>query len=488
MAAREIFQTERIPLVGMPNQRQATDGTAVTKDQRFINFFPMKYTNKLTGKETYYLVKRPGFETFLTPTAGSIGTALHVWETVGTAETDIMSAWGAVNSTIKKGTTSLGAMTGVAKGFTEIDFTGTSTVVIPSSDNTAWYYPFGGALTQITDADFPTARGIQGKFVSLDGYLFIMDQFGRIYNSDINSVTAWGATSFIETTYYTGFGIGLARHHDAIVAFTSSAVEFYTNEGASPSPLARREMVTVPIGCVRPTNTYYSSIAQMREQLFFIGTQKTGGASIYKIEQYAFHKVSIPAIDQQLEVAEPNNCYLTNAKIWGMDVIILGAGTISYVYLPDFDMWCEIDGSADVWEVLAGGSANQCRVFSLSSSDTSGKIYQWNTDTPVWTDNGVAYTASAITSRVDFDTENNKRFHKVKLIGDKQASTCTIGISWSDDDYVTFSTERNVDMSQDRTYLTQCGMGRRRAFKFTNSTNTPCRLQALELNYSECGF
>jgi hypothetical protein len=171
-----------------------------------------------------------------------------------------------------------------------------------------------------------------------------------------------------------------------------------------------------------------------------------------------------------------------------MDVIILGAGTISYVYLPDFDMWCEIDGSADVWEVLAGGSANQCRVFSLSSSDTSGKIYQWNTDTPVWTDNGVAYTASAITSRVDFDTENNKRFHKVKLIGDKQASTCTIGISWSDDDYVTFSTERNVDMSQDRTYLTQCGMGRRRAFKFTNSTNTPCRLQALELNYSECGF
>jgi hypothetical protein len=118
----------------------------------------------------------------------------------------------------------------------------------------------------------------------------------------------------------------------------------------------------------------------------------------------------------------------------------------------------------------------------------SGLVYQWTQgieQAAVYQDAGSAYTATVQTSKLDFGTEKRKRFHKVALIGDTQASTATVNISWSDDDYDNFSTARSVDMSNDRAYLTNCGAARRRAFKITNATNTPLRLEALEITYSE---
>ena len=484
----QIFESTRVPLVGIPTSRQATGGAFIDKDQRFINFLPVKYSNPLTGKETFFLIKRPGLAANSTPAAGSVGTALHVWETVGSGST-ILSAFGATNSTLYENTTSKGAITGRARGISESDATGTSTAVLISTDSTGWVYPTGGSLAEITDSDFPgkASRTLVGHAVHMDGYMFVMDSVGRIYNSDLNSLTAWTANSFIAPTYYTGNGVGLARMHDSVVAITTSSVEFFVNEGATPSPLARREMIASKVGGVLPAS-HGQTLSQLRDTVYFIGVSPTGGGGVYAISKYTVKKISSMVVDQQIEVAEPQNCTLAAFKLWGMDFLVMACGTIQYLYNVEQELWSELAaGDAGVlWSICAGASSGDGRVFTLSSSATTGKVYEWNTDTPVWQDDSTAYTATIQTSKVDFETEKRKRYHKIKLLGDKQSSTCTVAISWSDDDYGTFSTARNVDMSSDRAYLSVCGIARRRAFKLTNATNTPCRLEALEFDYSLC--
>jgi len=52
------------------------------------------------------------------------------------------------------------------------------TLVIPCENGNAYYYPDGGALTQITDVDFPSTN--IGTFVHMDGYAFIFDDLKKI--------------------------------------------------------------------------------------------------------------------------------------------------------------------------------------------------------------------------------------------------------------------------------------------------------------------
>lgn len=481
----KIIRTERIPLVGGHNTRPATAGAFLDKDQRFINFLPMKVENPITEKKTFYAIKRPGFESSSTPATGNIGTALHVWETVGTGTTTL-SAFGATNSTIYQNTTSLGAITGRARGFSETDSTGTSTILIPSTDSTLWYYPTAGSLTQVTDVDYPgnAGRTTVGKTVHMDGYTFQMDSTGRVYNSDLNSITAWTSTAFTAPTFYTGNGVGLARHHDAIAAFSTSSIEFYYNAGSSPSPLSRREIIVTAVGGVVPAS-HGDTIVQNKDTITFLGMSRAGASGVYMLKRFAVAKISTQPIDAQIEVAEPQNCTLTTARFWGKDFVILVAGTVTFIYNMDDEIWSELSGDAVLWNICAGSAIGDGKVFSVSTSDTGGKIFEINTDTPVYTDNGAAYTATIQTSLIDFGTQKYKRYHAIRLIGDKQTSTATVAISWSDNDYGSFSTARNVDMSSARAYLTQCGIARRRSIKLTNSTNTPLRLEALELDFSE---
>ena len=61
-------------------------------------------------------------------------------------------------------------------------------------------------------------------------------------------------------------------------------------------------------------------------------------------------------------------------------------------------------------------------------------------------------------------------------------SPTNLAISWSDDDYQTFTTPRNLDISAERFRLTRLGTFSRRAWKYAFTANQPFRAEALELN------
>lgn len=457
-------------------------GTTTNKDQRFVNCFTERVENKFTGKLTLYLVKRPGFASSLTPQAGSIGNALLVW--TGNAS-KIMSAFGATNSSIYDSSTQLvtnnadtTVITGKATGIVETDLSGTATLYIPSSDSTAWFYQNAGTVTKIADGDFPGNAGftLAGIGAQMDGYIFQMSTDGKLWNSDVNSVTAWTATSFVTANSYPDKGIGCVRMGDKIMAFGTESVQFFHNAGnAVGSPLSRVEPMTIKIGAVSA-----DAITMAGDNIFWCGSSAQGGIGVYQYGASA-QKVSTPEIDSILLLAGAGNITLASDVWYGRQVVILSAGSVSFGYCVTEKAWFEISSTVNLWYKSAGVSAGSAQVsYWISKSSTSGKVFVINPASLTFQDNGVAFTATVQTSLMG-DGTRRTFWEEVEIIGDQQESASPTTISYNDNDYDTNSNVvlGTVDLADARPRLTRCGSAYRRAWILANSANTPMRIEAI---------
>lgn len=452
-------------------------GATTTKDQRFVNCFAEKVVNPYTGKVTIYTVKRPGFASSMTPQSGSIGTAILIW--TGSAS-KIISAFGNVNSTLYNSAASLGTITGKCTGLTET-FVGANvaTVVASSSDSTAWYYDVPTAVvTKIVDVDYPGNAGetMVGGFASMDGYLFQMDAKGRIWNSDLNSATAWTAASFVSANSYPDAGVAVVRSGNKILAMGTESVQFYFNNPngtGALSPLTRIESMTLKIGCVSA-----DAITQLDNAVYWVGSSAQSGFSVYQFDN-TVSRISTPEIEAILIIAGAGATSLSSIKFYGRSFVIVTAGTVTFVYCVEEKAWHEWNSTTPLWYKCAGISSGSSQVsYSVSNVSTSGKVFTINPTSYTFQDNGVAYSAIVQTSQ--FGEGNRKtRWDYIQLTGDTQTSTSPLVISKSDDDYATSQTLGTVDLSLPLPRLNRCGAAYRRAWIFTHSANTPMRLEAM---------
>lgn len=98
----------RIPLVGMPNQRNFDSlQTLISgKDQRFRAGIIALIQNPFSNSQRAYFEKRPGFETFSTPASGSKGQ--HIF--YSKAQDAFVTAFNNAGTvTVYVGTTSCGS-------------------------------------------------------------------------------------------------------------------------------------------------------------------------------------------------------------------------------------------------------------------------------------------------------------------------------------------------------------------------------------------
>lgn len=492
---------QRVPLVGSTNTRFAKDSAISTasgvvgvgvvgvmivgkgrsptdKDQKFVNCFPMTLTNPLTGKVTAYVIKRPGFASYSTPAAGEVGTALHVWAGNGNK---IMSAFGATNSTLYDGLTSKGAITGKATAITETVITTTPTLVISSNDNTAWYHDTTTA-TKITDAQFPGNAGktLAGTFAHMDGYAFILDTEGTLWNSDLNTVTSWTAMGFIKTNVSPDIGVACIKHRSTIVAFGSQSMEVFRNAGnATGSPLSRIEEATQQIGLLSA-----NALGSVNDVLAWVGTSRTGDIGVYLYDGGTPQRVSNPFIENQISLLGSTNIRLQTARFYGRSFVIIMGANSTYVYAIEDKAWHEWSSNSILWTSIDGQAIGSgVLTYALSSIGTAGKVYVINPADLSFQDNGNAFTATIRTSLIDHDTGALKVCASVEVICDTETSG-DMTIQWTDDDYQNYSTARTVSMSAGRRKLNRCGSYRRRAYVLSHSENTPMRVEALEMDIS----
>jgi hypothetical protein len=440
--------------------------TASSADERYINSF------LVSSGPQQYVMKRPGFAASITPAAGSVGSALLIWSGNGQK---IMSTFGAVNSTLYESTTSKGAITGVATAITETVVSDVPTLVISSSDSTAWYHDTTTA-TKITDAQFPgnNSLTLAGTFAHMDGYAFIMSTNGKLWNSDLNSVTSWTALGFVSANAYPDAGVGCIRHKNNILAFgTESMQPFYNAGNATGSPLQRIANATVKVGAINA-----GSIGQISDIVFFVGSSPQGGTTVYAYDG-GVQRISTPEQDYQLIIAGPNNISLTTLKFYGRSFVVVNAGTNTFVYCVEDKRWHVWNSSSPrLWYRCAGlSSGSQILTYGISDVSTGGKIYVIDPSAAVFRDDSMLYTASVHTLNVDLGDPGRKTWEELRIVADRQATSSLLDVAAADDDnYPNFVYKGTVDLSQPSPVLTRLGSSRLRAWAFSHSSDTPFRM------------
>jgi len=376
-------------------------------------------------------------------------------------------------------------------------------------------------IAKIIDSDFVTSGTQQTAFVEMDGYLFYaVDTTGNLYNSDLNSVTAYTSTNFLSPNMSPDMPIALARHKNNIICFGAGSKEVFFNAGnASGSPLQRSPQYFDRIGALDQR-----SVTTLENEVYFVSSPTEGDVGVYQIEELKSKRISTPQVDRIIGNISATNgaIYLSAFRMGGYPYLALSLSLISegpasnllletgdalllengdnllledasaqgssqgrlLLYNIDLRLWSEWDGAyATFLDSVSSGSANQ--IIATSRSLTTGYIYTiYPVSTgPVYQDVGSAYTMEVRTGKIDLGTSKRKRIKSIRLICDKD-STGTAYLSWSDDDYATWSTPRAFDLTSKEPKLSACGSHKGyRAYKLTHASNSAFRAEALEIEY-----
>ncbi len=125
-------------------------------------------------------------------------------------------------------------------------------------------------LSKITDGDYPSSvkclSYMQGYFIVVSG--------GRVYFSDLNSGTAWTATSVFTPTSSADNTVAAIAWRDELHCFGSETIEVYRNDGSTP--FVQVPGRTIPVGLVSATviNSY-------SDGFIFLGRTKWGETNVY---------------------------------------------------------------------------------------------------------------------------------------------------------------------------------------------------------------
>jgi len=453
-----------------------SSGSSSTKDQRYVNLVPESISLGDAGG-IFYLTPRPGFATHTTPATGNVGSALHIWAGGSGA---IISAFGATNSTLYSATTSLGSVTGVVKWITETDVAGVKTLLFMTDGGRMWYYNATPTLAEITDVDYPPkqtpALTVVGWPVVKNDKVFVMTTSGRIYHSDDQSVTAWTSTAWISTAMSPDTQVALTDSGQYLVAFGTESLEWFVDSGnpgaGSVLTSAKRE---VGIGCVSA-----DCITTIRDVVYWIGTSDLGGVGIYRLVGVDWQKWSQRELDAVIDVSGTTTLALQSCNVYGQPLLILRVGARTFTVNTENKIISEWEPAGNVlWDRLAGASTgSSLPLYSISASDTGGKVYVVDPTNYVFTDAGTEFSCYIQMAKTHHGTPQRKRGNWLALNADTWTSAGTITVSCSDDDYATTDTLGTIDMTADRKRINRMGMFRERSYILTWTPQGPFRIQS----------
>ena len=233
-------------------------------------------------------------------------------------------------SAVLSGTVAVGqALTGGTLTGTTITsfgtFNGTSGTVNLAIPQT-WTNPT--TITATTNYPAITVKGI----VYLDGTYYVMDPSGAIYGSGLEDATQWSALNVVQSRAEPDGGVCLARQANLIVALCSYSTEFFYDAGnPTGSPLSPYPSAFLEIGCASA-----DSVAQIENNLFFIGVSKAKGRSVYMMEGTHPKIVSTASVDRYLNLDNLSDVSGYAIKMSGHGFYILTLRTIGITLVYDF--------------------------------------------------------------------------------------------------------------------------------------------------------
>ena len=319
--------------------------------------------------------------------------------------------------------------------------------------------------------------------VYLNGYVFVMDPQGAIYQSDNENPTIWNPLNYTSSVSEADEGKALARHLNYIVAFKEWTADFFYDAGnAVGSVLSVNQSAHLEIGCADG-----NSIQNPEQTLVWMGTVVQGGRGIYMLNGLSPDRISTKAVETFLNASDLSGTYSWLYKIAGH--------TLYGLVLTDQDVTLVYDLNEKEWHIwttskdFIGGGENyfECS-FVTQFPFNSGNFYVLDAV------NGLVFTLSPdnyvdpfgpirmriVTDRMDYNTYAFKTGYGLTIFGDNINDV--MQVRHTEDDYENWSQYRNVNLNLQKPCLYQLGRFRRRAYEFLYTGYKPLRLEKVEFN------
>lgn len=473
--------TERLDFV-YNSQARSADTPEV--DSRFLNVMVEGLPSPDNKNNRTLIKSRPGMSQTYS-ISGGVGRAIYYWvfSNVGyviTVSGDKVCVNGVLKQTL---TTTVGAV-----GFVEhVSDVGAVTLFMCDGDKGYVFTNPTLAPTLIVDANFPSPHVPMPIF--MDGYIFVAKANTQdIYNSELNVPTSWtqtGSPMFISAEMYPDTVQALAKNNNYIYAIGRGSIEFfYDSANAVGSPLAREASAVMQFGSIAPR-----TIVQTSKEVIMVGETGNAGHTVWTIDGFKEKEISTSSVRSILlkEGTLLPEAVGSVVRVSSQKLYVLKLSTRTLVYSFDTELWSEWasgpSNSANFYgSFLCDGDGGSANVLLSSGTIVANmnERYFLDIDQPIY--------CQVVTPKYDFDTINRKTMSRLALIGDVPDSTGvdnTFTISWSDNDYKTWSTGRSLTFNYDFPVLKQLGNFRRRAFKIIYSAPHLIRLDAIEVDINK---
>lgn len=466
-------QTKEVTLLNEWETRDASN----TKDNLAVNCFYELIKNKQMGDKDFFVVKRDGTSTypFLPPSANIRG--FHYWE-------DQDKFFVCTDSNINVITASTGVLiitlaavfgtTTGPVGYCEFLYDTNNTKVVLTDGTTLVTIDSANTVVTSVSADMPVPHLPYPVF--LDGYLFLVKKdTADIYNSNLNDPLVWTPGDFITAEMTADNVILISNLNNYLIVFGSGSIEyFFDAANEAGSPLQKYDSPHKFVG-------YVSGFAKYENDILFLGNSATTGIQVFLASDLKIEPIGTPPIRRTLTVGT-----VTHAGVvayGGHDFYVLTMDGETNQYDLKEKLWSKLAFQGtnafalSKATVINKAGAGLVTIFSL---DGDSKIYFF--DPTKYQDNGINFSMIIVTDNETFDTYRNKTCARMLLLGDRAPVPAELIVSWTDDDYQSFSTPRPIDMSLNTPILSRLGQFRRRAWKLVWTQNLPMRLKKIELD------
>ena len=453
--------------------RLAPRGTDIYKDGGMRNCFREDLGDYSLA------VKRPGISAAFTLTAG---TAQGIFTLAGIV-------YAIVSDTIRTTTNAVAAVM-PAITITGQPYDIISDVLIGASVPTAiikstsgmWLFTAAFGCVKVTDVDYP-ATTVRGAAL-LDGTFYVLDTLGNLQGSSLNDPGVWTALNTIGVDQSIGVVQAMRRHLNYILVLGDHGSQaFYDAANPSPgSPLSPATNVMYLIGCASG-----DSVASLSDNTIFIAKARQTGRSVMMFSGLSMVTISSPFVEKLISTVSLTGTSAFGLTIAGHNFYLLSIPSLPYTLVfdlmgKDWQIWTSYNGTTETalqfglpltYEVRGQPAQGVQYLQDLSN----GSLVTMSAS--VYKDLTKAIIAVIRTPIFNGGTSDRKFYSALTLLGDTVPST--IAISYSNDDYTSYSTPRNADLSVIRKQLRALGSDRYRSFLLTHTADTALRLEAMEI-------
>jgi hypothetical protein len=404
--------------------------------------------------------KRPGLLALSTVAAGT-GLGVFNWNN------DIYSIF---NGQLYKDGMAKGAVD-TTSSYTFTSCLGATPKLFLKNLTNAYNYDDTNGLVQVTDTNYAgtTVRGC----VYLDGTTYVLTPASAIDGDDFNDPTTWDPLNTLLVQIEPDAPQCLAKQLVYVIAIKSTETEvFYDAGNGTGSPLGPVQGSKLGVGARAAT-----SVVRCGDDLAWVGTTAEGSVQVMLMSKVHGETISTPPVERLLAPLDFTVVYAWSAKVAGHRYYV--------VTLKNSNLTLAFDLTSGLWYIWTDSNGNYLPIVSSTYNslaqpvlqhETNGKLY--TLDAQTYQDDGVNFTFSLFTPNYDGGVRTEKTCSTIELLADEVSTN--VGVSWSDDDYQTFTVPQLVNLNSTQPMIQDGSSYRKRAFNIVNTDSTFLRIKAIQ--------